>query len=238
MFLNYKKGIFNSKEGKNFLELVLLFAVFFLPSYLSQRSDIDATLFGNIVFHINYILLSFPQIFLLLYIIKKIHTDDLSEYGITGFKISVFIPSLLTFVGTYGVLLFLFFSVSIFTGKAREILINPVNWKIEDPRIFPLIFLTCIVAGYREELFFRAYLITNFKRSGLNTYYAVTISVVLFSMGHLYQGVVGFWGTALIGLYFSLIFLRCRNVHIIAIAHGLYNFTTLLLIYFYGVMAS
>jgi membrane protease YdiL (CAAX protease family) len=48
---------------------------------------------------------------------------------------------------------------------------------------------------------------------------------MLFSAGHLYAGWVGVGFSAIVGLYFAVVFLRLRNLHTIAIAHGLYNFT-------------
>ena len=54
---------------------------------------------------------------------------------------------------------------------------------------------------------------------------------LLFASGHLYQGLPGFAGTLVIGLYLTRLFYSRRNIHLIAITHGLYNFTVLMLSY-------
>jgi membrane protease YdiL (CAAX protease family) len=51
---------------------------------------------------------------------------------------------------------------------------------------------------------------------------------ILFGLGHVYEGVFGFLATTALGFYFGFAFLKRRNIHEIAIAHGLYNFLVLL----------
>jgi hypothetical protein len=89
--------------------------------------------------------------------------------------------------------------------------------------------ISSLVTGYREELFFRSYLIRRFEQLKIPVWGAVTISGFLFSIGHFYQGWAGFLVSFSIGLYFGALFVYRRNLHFLAAAHGLYNIAVLLL---------
>jgi hypothetical protein len=98
------------------------------------------------------------------------------------------------------------------------------------PIIYPPLLITCLTIGYYEELFFRAYLLGEFARGRANMIPVVTASSLLFAAGHGYQGITGFAGTFLIGLFLSYRFLRHRSLHEVAIGHGLYNCAAVLLL--------
>ena len=103
-----------------------------------------------------------------------------------------------------------------------------VRWQLDNPAILPLVFLTTMSAGYSEEMFFRSYLLTVLPREGIGTGMSVVASTLLFGLGHLYEGYLAAVATVLIGALLSVVFLWKRNLNMIAIAHGLYNFITLL----------
>lgn len=151
----------------------------------------------------------------------------LSFYSIHSLKMGDIPGSLVAAAGIYLLVLLISLISMQFSGEFNEALKNPVAWKIENPWMLPLVFLTCIVTGYREEIFFRAYFIRRFEISGFHPAVGVAVTTVLFSMGHLYQGFAGLVGTLLIGVYFGFLFLRFRNVHMIAIAHAIFNFLNL-----------
>ncbi len=54
-------------------------------------------------------------------------------------------------------------------------------------------------------------------------------STALFCVGHIYEGVMGVVVAASLGVLFALVYLRLKNLHVIAFAHGLYNTLVLLL---------
>jgi hypothetical protein len=238
------------------LEPVIFFAAFFLPGYISQGQPISPDLFNSINFNLLYISSSVPQIMLLFYVMllgfpheirtapseddapleKPSHTsqifnkadEKLSFYCIRTFKIRDIPGSLVAAAGIYLLVLFISLISMQFSGEYSEVLENPVRWTIENPWMLPLVFLTCIVTGYREEIFFRAYFIRRFEIAGVHPAVGVAVTTILFSLGHLYQGFVGLVGTLLIGVYFGFLFLRFRNIHMIAIAHAIFNFINLL----------
>ena len=55
----------------------------------------------------------------------------------------------------------------------------------------------------------------------------VAFGSLLFALGHIYQGAGAFLVTAVIGVFLSWLFLRARNVHVVALAHGIYNYLVL-----------
>lgn len=83
--------------------------------------------------------------------------------------------------------------------------------------------LSCLSTGYLEETFFRAYFLTRLEDAGIPLPAGLILSVLLFSLCHIYEGPWGVMNALLAGLLLSLVFLRRRAVHGIAWAHGLYN---------------
>jgi membrane protease YdiL (CAAX protease family) len=159
-----------------------------------------------------------------------LHTPGkkLANYSIRMIKLQDIFIAVPIAAGIYLILmLFSLIAVLLFPEKS-SLLSNPVNWSITNPAIIPLVFLTCLFTGYREELFFRSYFLTRFEMAGVSPIPAIAITTLLFSSGHVYQGLPGFIGTLFIGVYFGVLFYIRRNLHIIAIAHGLFNFANLI----------
>ena len=97
---------------------------------------------------------------------------------------------------------------------------------IEAPRTVPgwaVVIVSCLVTGYLEEGFFRAYIITRLDDIGVGGLRAVVVSVVLFSLCHLYEGPWGVVNAALAGSALSVAFIRGKSLHGPAWAHGAYN---------------
>jgi hypothetical protein len=107
--------------------------------------------------------------------------------------------------------------------------ISGSRWTLTHPAIIPFLILSSIAVGYREEIFFRAYLITRLEQLGIPQAAVIGTTVLLFSLGHLYEGVSGVLVAVVSGTFLALVYHRNRNVHQIALAHGLYNFGVLLL---------
>jgi membrane protease YdiL (CAAX protease family) len=83
--------------------------------------------------------------------------------------------------------------------------------------------LSCFSSAYLEESFFRFYLLTRKEDLNLNAASAVAISVILFSVCHIYEGPWGFLNSVISAVILAFLFLRYRSLHGVAIAHGLYN---------------
>jgi membrane protease YdiL (CAAX protease family) len=83
--------------------------------------------------------------------------------------------------------------------------------------------LSCLSTGYLEESYFRYYLLGKLEDFGLSPLVSILMGVLLFSFCHLYEGPWGVLNAFLAGTLLSLIFVRFRSLHGIALAHGLYN---------------
>jgi len=212
----------------------LVFAAYYLPGYLFQpQHAIGGDLFNSLSFNLAYMAQVAPKVLLLLYLILRNVGDSLGEkladYGLVRITPASLVRALFAFIAIYLALVPILFGISRLAADLPPFLVDRVHWRLTNTPLLPVVLLTCALTGYSEELFFRAYLLTVLQDFGLRPGLAVAASTLLFALGHLYEGLAGFLGTVVIGIVLSLLFLRKRDLHSIALAHGLYNFTALLL---------
>jgi uncharacterized protein len=86
-----------------------------------------------------------------------------------------------------------------------------------------------LASAYREELFYRAYLLGACRLRSAPPGAAIVVSVVLFAWGHAYQGPAGMAAAVLIGLFLAIAWSRGTSVHALAWGHGAYNMGILVL---------
>jgi uncharacterized protein len=105
---------------------------------------------------------------------------------------------------------------------ARELGVNttiaaanlpPYWWSI------PVLVLAALANGVLEEVVVVGYLLTRLREIGWRTWHIVAASALLRGSYHLYQGVGGFVGNAIMGVVFALFFLRTKRVLPLIIAH-------------------
>ncbi len=240
------------------VEAALFFAVFYLPGYLRQTGRIDPQLFLSPQFHFFYMISALPQLLLLLYILSVTREDAALRYGLHAPRRRETGATLVTFLGVGAVAIAAAALTSAldagapFSRDGLQMQEGLASLSLSSPLTYILIFLTCLLIGYHEELFFRAYLLGEFAparsreipyssevddearknwEAGTegHSYFmkAVVASVggsILFAGGHIYQGFTGFFATFSIGLFLSYRYLRRRSLHEVAVAHTLYNF--------------
>jgi membrane protease YdiL (CAAX protease family) len=85
-----------------------------------------------------------------------------------------------------------------------------------------------LASAYREELFYRVYLLESCRQRATPSAAAVAVSVVLFAWGHAYQGPAGMAAAVLIGLFLAIAWSRGASVHALAWGHAAYNLGILL----------
>jgi membrane protease YdiL (CAAX protease family) len=85
-----------------------------------------------------------------------------------------------------------------------------------------------LASAYREELFYRAFLLGSCIQRSAPPAAAVGVSVILFAWGHAYQGPVGMVAAACTGLFLALAWLRGTSVHALSLGHAAYNLGILL----------
>lgn len=90
-----------------------------------------------------------------------------------------------------------------------------VWWRI------PVLVLSALQNGLLEEVLVTGYLLTRLLRLGVRPWQAVAISATLRGSYHLYQGLGGFFGNAVMGVIFGVLFLRWRRANPMIIAHTL-----------------
>jgi len=210
------------------VEIVLLYSTFYLPGIIWQIGFTGEELPELTVYFLQYITIAVPQVLLLLYIIKIQKNLKFKDFGIRMIKLSDTLKSLLVYSGIFIMLIPVVILFIVLPETGQKIFETEYRWRLQRFSQIPLAILFCITTGYSEEIFFRSYLLTRLKQIGSSTYVAVTVSSLLFAMGHLYQGYTGYIVAALQGIYFSIVFLKKKNIHLTALAHSVYNFTVLI----------
>ena len=211
--------------------MVLLFLVFYLPGYLWPDQDIIQSLTGLGPYMLQFLVMAVPQILLLLYVLK-LREDNWTSFGLLAPRPVDLLYALVIFAGIFALLLIMGLILALLPTGGEALFSEGFRWKLRDPRLIPVVLLFCLVTGYREELFFRSYLLTRFSQASLPVAAGIGMSTLLFASGHVYQGLAGFAVAVIQGLYFSVLFILLKNIHPLAIAHGLYNTTVLIVTLF------
>ncbi len=217
------------------IEIVLFFTAFYLPGYLAQNAQVDPSIFNNPVFHFTYITSALPQIALLLFILflrrknEKTFSEVLHRFGINPPRLSLLWKTAAA-VGGLLVLAFLGGFLHLLPPVGENEAFQPIRWELSRLALIPLVLITSLVTGYREEMFFRSYLITRFEGLSVPIAGRLLLPSVLFALGHVYQGITAAVITFCIGFYLSVLFLKFKDLHMLAIGHGLYNFLSLILL--------
>ncbi len=218
------------KDYLLYSEPLLLYFVLFFPSIFTNNNTI-VTFFTSVSSLGSYIIISIPQILLILYFfyIKK---WDFKENSITKH----FLKTVLLII-IYTILLLIISNtaalVLIMTGAMQAVSkINSIK------QLIPLYLAVSLITGYREELFFRSYLINFFEKTAnnqnmlnhdrINKMALVMVISLMFSICHIAQGIGGIIISFLNSLLLCFIFFKHKNIHINALSHALYNFFVLL----------
>jgi uncharacterized protein len=93
--------------------------------------------------------------------------------------------------------------------------LNPVWWAV------PVLILSAAQNAILEEVIVVGYLVTRLRELGWRLGYVVAASAVLRGSYHLYQGFGAFVGNAVMGVVFSLFFLKKGRVMPLIVAHTL-----------------
>ena len=94
-----------------------------------------------------------------------------------------------------------------------------VWWRI------PVLLLSALQNGVLEEVLVTGYLISRLRMLGVHPWLAVAISATVRGSYHLYQGLGGFFGNAVMGVIFGTLFVRWRRANPMIIAHTLIDAT-------------
>ena len=95
-----------------------------------------------------------------------------------------------------------------------------------------LFFFVSLTAGICEEAIYRGFLIHYLMGApgSLNVTLAMVVSSVIFGIAHIYQGVRGTIGSAILGFIFALLFVMTGNLALPMLLHALIDARVLLMI--------
>jgi membrane protease YdiL (CAAX protease family) len=210
-------------RGRLVLEMLLLFSTFFLPGYLSQAAMGASVAPDPVAAMLQVIAFGVPQLLLMVYLVSVQPDGSLDHWGLValgprdGARIALLLAcSLAVILGFMGLLRLL-------PPHWASTLYRGYRWGLGRPSQIPLAVLFALTVGYREEFFFRAYLLRRLDQTGMPSWAAIALSTALFSAGHIYEGIIGIALAACLGALFSIAYLRWRSLHVVAISHGLYN---------------
>ncbi len=216
------------KTGRLLLEMLLLFLVFFLPGYLSQTSAAALRSYGTMAM-LQSILIGAPQFLLMVHIATLGRDAPLDAWGFRPFVRADVIRIAVLLLGCFAIFAPLAALTLIVPPGWSKYLASGFRWRLSSASQIPLALAFSIVAGYREEFFFRAYLLKRFESLGVPVALSVAISTLVFCIGHVYEGPLGLATAAALGVLFAAVYLRNHSLHVIAIGHGLYNAAVLCL---------
>jgi hypothetical protein len=88
--------------------------------------------------------------------------------------------------------------------------------------------LFSFAVAYREESFYRVYLLRSLRERGAGKAAAILVSTGLFAAGHTYQGAPGIVSATFVGLAAAIAAVMGWSLHALALAHAAYDFGVLL----------
>lgn len=207
-------------------EFAILFGVLFLPGLIAQFGTAPANQFDSLLYNVQILAISVPQVLLVAWL-PELNTPGMrARMGIRRPEIRDAVPSLLTATAL----------LALSTAASWLLTLLPASgegaeqvWQFSRPELLPLMVSATIAIGYREEIFYRAYLYARARELQVPPAATVLASSLLFGVGHLYQGYQGLVVTTALGATLGVIYLRTGNLHAVSFGHGLYNASVLVL---------
>jgi len=226
------------------LKCSLVVFLMFLPSFFSSvvvffDNDENNILFSSFNFDlginsalswlIHSIQVSLPIILLIM-----VSNESFKEYGFNKISIKEFILSLFRLTGLtigfsliVGIIIgciYLLTPINLDNNIIEKVLAQEKN----SPSIILINVIPMALVVFSEELCFRSYFYINLNKLLKNKWVCIIIINLLFSICHLYQGLIAVMGTFAIGLAFSVEFKKYNNIYTIAIFHLIRNIIALI----------
>jgi uncharacterized protein len=212
------------ERERNLLEAGLLLAAFYATALVPLAPGEGAGRLASAPFHAELVGIDALRILLVLCVMGR--AEGLAAFGLGGLRATDPLKALLAAAGAFAVvaapsLAFFLLGVAnpLLAGLPRG-----TPWSLA-----PLFLVSSLSTGYAEELFFRAYLLRRLEGVGMSAPWAALASSLLFGGAHGAQGLVGLASATLIGLWFAWRWNDGRNIHEIAIGHGIYDSVALCL---------
>jgi len=203
-------------------EALLIFLVLFLPGYIAQPIPAASASIVTVRAMLQSVALGVPQVLLILHLLRVQADVPLEHFGLYRLGRRDVLRAAAAFVGSLALAAPLVAALAL-VPALRAFGATGYRWSLSSAWELPLALAFGLTAGYREELFFRAYLLGRFDQVGIPRAAGVAASTALFALGHFYEGALGVALALVLGLYFAFVYLRSRSLHVPAVAHGLFN---------------
>jgi membrane protease YdiL (CAAX protease family) len=204
------------------LEIALFFLVFFLPGYIAQAWGFSPGSASSTLL-LQSIIQGLPQFLLMAYVVGVRGPASSPQWGFVRFerrdalRVAALVGACFVLILSLGLL------TQVLPARWSKALSGGYRWGLESWSQVPLALLFGLTAGYREEFFFRAYLLGRLSEMEVPLPLAAIGSVALFSLGHVYEGPIGVAVTALLGIVLCASYIQRGSLHVVALSHGLYN---------------
>ena len=210
------------KPSRILLEMSLFFLAFFLPGYLAQTHPPAAGPASTLAM-LQVIATGLPQFMLMVYVASLSTGRLVRNWGLVRLEPRDAVRILAVLLGCFAVVApFVGLALALPPRFSRSLTLG-YRWGLLSASQAPVALLFGLTAGYREEFFFRSYLLGRLGQLDISVAVAAVASTALFSLGHIYEGPLGVAIAAALGALFAAVYVRRPNLHVIAIAHGLYN---------------
>jgi membrane protease YdiL (CAAX protease family) len=202
------------------LEALLFFLAFFLPGYVAQSAPAPGNATTQAMLQV--IAIGLPQLLLMVYV-AELASGPPGAWGLATFERRDYLRTFLVLLGSFAAVSPFIVLVFALPPQLSRSLSAGYRWGLQSASQIPVALLFGLTAGYREEFFFRSYLFGRLGQIGVPLPLAVLCTTALFTAGHLYEGPLGIAIAATLGTLYSIVYIRRPSLHVIAIAHGLYN---------------
>jgi len=203
---------------KPLLEALLVFAAFYVFSYVPSDPSIAGGALGQSGYYGLVLLELVPKALVLLYLMAR-------SDGLAAFRVLRLIPADLykgawaaICAGAAATLPALGFSLLGWSNPLLESVGEGAS-----PLLAPLILAASLAIGYGEELFFRVFLIKRLEQAGLPILWAALASTLAFGSAHGMQGLPGLIVASCLGAWFAWRWIKGASLHEIALGHALYD---------------
>jgi membrane protease YdiL (CAAX protease family) len=210
------------KPSRLLLEMSLFFLAFFLPGYLAQTHPPAAGPASTLAM-LQVIVTGLPQFMLMAYVATLSVGRAPRNWGLVAMETRDGLRILVLLFGCFVVIApFVALALALPPRFSKSLTLG-YRWGLLSAAQAPVALLFGLTVGYKEEFFFRSYLLGRLGQLGVPVPIAAIASTALFSLGHIYEGPLGVAITAALGALFAAVYIRRPNLHVIAIAHGMYN---------------
>lgn len=201
--------------ARGWAEPAIVSAAFIAPS-LVPAFAVSAPV-GVVEWLISGTVQSLSQFALLSIIIGA--SGRLREYGLVGLKPSDILKAAILAPALLGASKL----AALAFGGGGAAAVIPSASGVTLPALLALAALFSAAVGYREELFYRLYVIGSLRDRGASNAAAALASACLFAAGHAYQGIAGIAVAAFVGLALAAATVKGWKLHALALAHAAYD---------------